>query len=111
MPLSKLEAELRMIARDRIATGELPCITPPVRMWGGYGIGRLCVVCDKTIEHSDVEYEVEANIKGETVRMWFHAACQSIWQLECGRAAYLKKHGYDYADDMRELAPRAGNTG
>jgi hypothetical protein len=93
MPLTELEAQLRMIARDRIASGELPCVTPPLRMWGGYGSGRVCVVCDKIIEPADVEYEVEETIKGTLQLMYFHLVCQSIWQLECARAAYLKSCG------------------
>jgi len=91
MPLTELEARLRLIARGRIANGELPCGAPPLRMWGGYGSGRICVVCDKAIGSADVEYEVEETIEGQVKLMWFHIVCQSIWQLECARAAYLKK--------------------
>ncbi len=93
MPLTELEARLRLIARARIASGELPCPTPQLRMWGGYGSGKVCVVCDKTIEPVDVEYEVEETVKGTLKLMWFHLVCQSIWQLECARAAYLKSRG------------------
>lgn len=91
MPLTKLEASLRLIARDRIVSGALPCGAPPLRMWGGNGSGRICVVCDKAIGADDVEYEVEETIEGQVKLTWFHIVCQSAWQLECARAAYLKK--------------------
>jgi hypothetical protein len=92
MPLTQLEAELRVIARARIASGELPCPTPPLRMWCGNGSGQqICVICDKVIEPSDVEYEMEETINGKIRQLWFHIVCQSIWQLECARAAHLKK--------------------
>jgi hypothetical protein len=93
MPLTGLESQLRVIARARIASGELPCLDPPFRMWGGYGSGKVCAVCDKTIEATDVEFEVEETIEGERKVMLFHTVCQSIWQLECARAEYLKNPG------------------
>ena len=92
MPLTDLENELRVIARERIASGELPCIDPPLRMWGGYGSGQVCAVCDKTIRPAEVEFEVEESVDGQMKQMWFHTVCQSIWQLECARVEHLKKH-------------------
>jgi hypothetical protein len=56
-------------------------------MWGGYGSGKVCVVCDKTIEPAEVEFEMEENVAGHAKQMWFHSLCQSAWQLECARAA------------------------
>ena len=98
MPLTELEMKLRGIARGRIARGELPCLSPPLRMWGGYGSGRQCVVCDTAIKSADVELEVEESIEGTVTLMRFHVVCQSIWQLECARAAYLKNHRLDSKD-------------
>lgn len=98
MPLTELEKRVRGIARSRIARGELPCLSPPLRMWGGYGSGRSCVVCDGVIESADVELEVEENVEGRVTLMWFHVVCQSIWQLECARAAYLRDHPADSRD-------------
>jgi hypothetical protein len=90
MPLTKIEEELRPIARERIATGQLPR-EGPSRMWGGHGIGQRCSLCDKPIERYQIEYEVE--LRGATVQTFrFHTVCQSIWQLECARDAYLRKH-------------------
>ena len=90
MPLTQLEQRLREVARGRIARGELPCVAPPLRMWGGYGQGEGCVLCDTMIKPSEVALEVEENIEGTVRVLWFHIVCQSIWQLECARAEYLK---------------------
>ena len=98
MPLTELEIRLRAIARGRIARGELPCLSPPLRMWGGYGSGRQCVVCDRAIESADVELEVEERVEGRVTLMWFHVVCQSIWQLECARAEYLRNQRADSRD-------------
>src|SRR5438094_902742 len=95
MPLMELEKRLRGIARSHIEQGALPCLSAPLRMWGGYGSGRLCVVCDGVLEPADVELEVEESSEGRVTLMWFHVVCQSIWQLECARAAYLKNHRLD----------------
>jgi hypothetical protein len=91
MPLSKLEAELRPIARERIASGQLPREAPS-RIWGGHGTGQLCALCDKPIERDEVEYEVEEHIDGTVQLFRFHMVCQSVWQLECARDNYLRKH-------------------
>jgi hypothetical protein len=89
-PLAKLEAELRPIARDRIATGQLPRETP-ARLWAGRGTGQLCALCDKPIQRNEVEYDVERHID-EGVQMFpFHVDCESVWQLECARGDFLVK--------------------
>jgi len=90
MPLTQLEQRLRDVARGRIAQGELACVGPPLRMWGGYGQGEGCVLCDTMIKPSEVALEVEESIEGKVRVLWFHIVCQSIWQLECARAEYLK---------------------
>ena len=88
MPFTKLEQELRLIARERLATGQLP-YEGLSRMWGGYGTGKLCSLCAKPIQPHDVEYEVE--LTGAAVQTFrFHVACQSVWQLECARDNRLK---------------------
>jgi hypothetical protein len=92
MPLTRLEAELRPIARERIAKGRLPCVVSS-RMWGGPGLGHHCDLCDKEIGSDEMELEVEGPINGGEVHTFrFHVVCQSVWQLECARDDYLKKH-------------------
>jgi hypothetical protein len=90
MPLTKLENELRLLARERIAREELPC-TAPARMWGGHGTGEHCSLCRKPIQPSEMELEVEQPISGSVQTFHFHIICQSAWQLECVRADYLQK--------------------
>jgi hypothetical protein len=91
MPLTQLEAELRPIARERIAKGRLPH-DPPKRMWGGRGTGQLCAVCDKPIQPDEVEFEVEQSLDGTVHTFYFHILCQAVWQLECARDDHLRKH-------------------
>jgi hypothetical protein len=94
MPLTKLEAELRPIARERIASGQLPHETP-ARMWAGHGTGRPCALCDKPIEKDEIEYEVEHQTESGVQTFHFHIVCQSVCQLEAARADYLVKHPID----------------
>ena len=90
MPLIELENALRPIARERIAKGQLPR-QEPSHMWGGPGSGEFCSLCDKPIEPYQLEYEIEQReATVETFR--FHSVCLSIWQLECARDDYLRKH-------------------
>ena len=82
----QLETELRRVARDRMAKGQLPRVVP-LQMWGGKGAGRLCALCDKTIEPDEMELEVEQRIDREIYPLRFHVACHSLWRFECGRGA------------------------
>ena len=91
MPLTKLEAELRPLARARIAQGLLPCTTLN-KMWGGPGSGQPCALCDKPVSSNEMEYEIEASVDGGVRSLRFHVVCEAIWQLECARDDYLKKH-------------------
>jgi hypothetical protein len=79
MPLTQLEAYLRLLARERIAKG------------GGPGSGEFCALCDKPIGRDEVEYEIAAEFSGGVRAYRFHLVCQSVWQLECARDDYLKK--------------------
>jgi len=86
MPLTQLETELRLVARDRISKGQLPS-APPIRMWGGEGTGSPCSLCDKAIE--EAELEIEQRINGKVRTYHFHVLCESLWQLECVRKPHL----------------------
>lgn len=72
------EQELRALARERIAKGELPA-KPALRMWGGDGTGRLCSLCREQVQPGQIEFEVESG----RYSLIFHMTCQSVWQLEC----------------------------
>ena len=83
MPLTKLEEALRPIARERIAKGQLPGGALS-RMWGGYGTGKLCSLCDKPIQSDDIEFQVKP-IEAAVRTLRFHRICHYAWQLECDR--------------------------
>jgi hypothetical protein len=80
-----IEEQLHAIARGRIASGRLPCVTHS-RTWGGKGTGRPCALCDRLIQPPQIEYEVETTTDGGTITLFFHRVCQSIWQIECTQA-------------------------
>ena len=50
--------ELRAIIRLEVASGVLPK-DAPVRMWAGYGTGKVCGACDVPTTKKDVEYDVD----------------------------------------------------
>jgi len=83
MSQAKQEQELRTLARERIAKGELPgeqaLRERALRMWGGYGTGRLCSLCGEPVQGGQIEFEVESGQHS----LIFHLVCQSVWQLEC----------------------------
>jgi hypothetical protein len=84
VPLQRQEQELRAIARERVVLGVLPC-TESSHLWGGYGSGSLCALCDQPIPRDEVEYEVECQIEGKTQIFRFHILCQALWRSECAR--------------------------
>jgi hypothetical protein len=51
----------------------------PVRMWGGKGSGVPCDFCRVRMGPEDVEYEVEAQLDGETLLLHFHPRCHDAW--------------------------------
>lgn len=88
MSFTKREQHLRVMARERIAKGDLPC-EPVARIWGGYGTGQLCALCRDPIQRDQIEYEVERMPAGRD-NLLFHMICQSVWQLECANRDQLK---------------------
>ena len=52
----------------------------PLRMWGGKGCGVPCDFCRVLVNLTDVEYEVEAELDGETVLLHFHPRCHDAWK-------------------------------
>jgi hypothetical protein len=80
--LKGFERELRPIARERIARGQLPR-EASTRFWGGFGTGQPCSLCDERIQPDEIEYEVtiEAVVQG----LRFHRVCHYAWRLECDR--------------------------
>lgn len=88
MPLTQLENDLRLIARQRIAQGELPRDVP-AGMWGGDGTDQPCSLCDKAIHRAELECEVEVKLNDLLRTFRFHILCHAMWEAECVRAAHL----------------------
>jgi hypothetical protein len=80
---TQLEHELRAIAREGIANGQLPR-EPAILLWGGYGSGQLCSLCGRPIQLKEIEYEIPPG-EGEGHMLRFHLVCLSVWHLECAR--------------------------
>lgn len=77
MPLTQDERGLHTMAIEGIRTGGLPNKLPKAT-WAGNGSGQPCALCQKRIERSDVEYEVQ---DVEDRVFLFHLRCHAIWQL------------------------------
>ena len=75
------EQALRARARQRIGQGLLPR-EKPTRMWGGRGTGAVCNLCDRPIDSSEPEMELEYEPSGGVSSVRLHLHCQSIWDAE-----------------------------
>jgi hypothetical protein len=50
-----------------------------LRMWGGNGCGAPCDFCRVVVSHTDIEYEVEAQLGTEKLMLHFHPRCHDEW--------------------------------
>lgn len=82
MSQSDLETKLRRRARDLIDRHLLPG-EPVVFLWGAYGIGSCCALCEQPIKEAEVEYNLETPFGGARRHFRFHFLCHALWQLEC----------------------------
>jgi hypothetical protein len=76
--------DLIAIIRLKVSAGVLPK-DAPVKMFAGYGTGKVCAACDGSTTKKDVEYEVDM-ADGRTLS--FHQPCITLWHQE--RGTYLK---------------------
>lgn len=81
--LTRLERELRPLARKRIATGRLPR-EELTGAWVTCATARLCSLCEIPIEPEELDYEIE-RVGGAAQTLRFHRVCHYAWQLECER--------------------------
>ncbi len=77
------EQQLRREARRRVDAGLLPCEIQQY-LWAGAGDGQLCSLCDRIIDVSQIEYELQFNTIPVSV-FRFHRICHQAWELECIR--------------------------
>ena len=83
--MAEVNGALKELAKQRIASGELPCLRT-ARMWGSRGSGGQCSLCARPIGTHEIEYEVAAvDLRGaaETPTVRFHLPCHAAWQAEC----------------------------
>jgi hypothetical protein len=78
------EEELHERALTLIKEGRLPA-NPPNQVWGGYGKGVHCSLCDQPIQPEQVQMEVEFSDDGKRSSFVFHLVCESVWLRECAR--------------------------
>jgi hypothetical protein len=78
--------ELRRSVRERLADGRL--MRASNISLARRGSGRACVICSRTIEHSEGEREVEAREE----RAVAHDRCWLLWREESRYAARLQIH-------------------
>jgi len=54
-------------------------------MWGGTGIGKLCVICGETTERDQLELEIQFARDGAAFdhdTFHIHVQCFAAWELE-----------------------------
>ena len=77
------DSELNEIARALLMRGDLDPIRGTVA-WAGRGSGKICCVCGKPVNGSDVEYEIEQSGRRTP---GCHLPCFLAWQDESRRTA------------------------
>jgi hypothetical protein len=83
--MANFDGDLRQLAKQRIASGELPC-HPTARTWGSRGGGAQCSLCSRAIRADEIEYEVafpDTRGHGDSRSVRFHLPCHAAWQAEC----------------------------
>ena len=81
MLLPQHELELKALAADRIKRNLLPSrLTRTV--WAGQGSGEPCALCDRTIDSTEMEYELDAPLARTNGVVRLHLRCHALWQLE-----------------------------
>jgi len=74
-------AELRALAKDRMASGQLPHAGGSEKLFAGYGNDLdFCAVCGGKITRQNVQYEVV--LPNRTEPLFFHIACHSALHVE-----------------------------
>ncbi|HEX4050551.1 MAG TPA: hypothetical protein VHY19_06715 [Steroidobacteraceae bacterium] len=83
--MDEVDAALKQLAKQRIASGDLPCL-PTARTWGSRGSGASCSLCARPIATHEIEYEVAAVDSpgaAEPCTVRFHLPCHAAWRAEC----------------------------
>jgi hypothetical protein len=81
------EQALRAKAREVLQAGNLPSRRPD-RTWGGPGVGATCAVCDLSVTHDQMEFEIEFARGGDYPGLddyHVHMRCFAAWEFERSR--------------------------
>jgi hypothetical protein len=84
MSLTQHELELKTLAIVRIRQKVLPAQAPK-SIWAGQGSGEKCSLCERTIEKTEMEYELDAPVSRTNRVIRLHLQCHALWQLELAR--------------------------
>jgi hypothetical protein len=92
---------------DAIRDGRLPNRLPS-QVWGGWGDGQQCSLCDRPItpEQTEVEFELDTDggSDGPTYRM--HTDCYKAWEDALPAATNRLKNG---SRESQASIPRRGS--
>jgi len=78
--------KLSDIVREKFDTGVLP-FERPLKLWVGFGNGKLCTVCERPILPVQAEYELRYDDGRTGTR--FHLGCYDLWETELRRRGCL----------------------
>jgi hypothetical protein len=70
------EENLRQLARDRLASGELPPDRPGLTL-DHAGSGQSCALCGAPVLFEEVECQLPGDLGPRRFR--FHLACHKVW--------------------------------
>ena len=75
--------QLRARAQRGLQRRELPR-KPPRRLYGGYGSGRRCALCNAVIRSTQIEYELVfcEDCTSDAPVVSFHQPCHAIYESE-----------------------------
>lgn len=83
MRLPQHESELKTLTAERIKQRALPAQLPKT-VWAGQGSGEPCALCDRTIDKTEMEYELDTlpAAAGANSVVRLHVRCHGLWQHE-----------------------------
>jgi hypothetical protein len=81
-----LNASILKQAQEATRLGKVPS-TEPDRLWGGHGVGAVCIVCRRPVARNQIEVAVEFARNGPVPGLdqyHFHLACFAAWEFARG---------------------------
>jgi hypothetical protein len=78
------EAAIRELARRVIQREEIPNRAPD-HLWGGYGTGIPCAICDLPVRKEEMEFELEFVFDSAELCVavyHLHNGCFTVWESE-----------------------------